>query len=216
MIQYLATQLEQAYDKISQNYFDTYIQKIETKIYRIVNSFEKEVNIWAAGLEDIIRGRFNHRLIDINKLEEAFEKLTKDAARKGLSPLYYGVGQFFKEEISAYRQGKKIFVSVHPPFVRKPLLNAYRRMDIPIMLNSKYMAKITTPNSILIMNEDFTRYTEMTEFEFSLCKQWTNITYCPKAQVLKKDVETSCLLSLYRIDNKLIAKNWKLVITKAR
>ena len=156
-------------------------------------------------------------MIDIKKLELAFDKLCDKAERKGLTPLYYGVGQFFQEDISVYRtQDHLVHIIVHPPFVRRALLNVLKRIDVPIMLNEYYMADIRSPTTHLLVNKDLTTFAEMTEFEFSQCSQWSNVFYCPSAQVLRKDTKQSCLLALYRNNNKLISQNCEVELKTAR
>jgi len=155
---------------------------------------------WGRGAEALLFGSLHPALVNTTSLTAALESLKKKAEKRGLRLLHPEKSASFKAPISFFTtEEEKFSVILHIPFVEMAPIGIYEYLPIPIQIGSLVWT-INSHHSLLAMDKVGNQGLEMSQMDLFQCQvektHSGNLYLCPKANLIRNNIRSSCLGSL--------------------
>jgi hypothetical protein len=178
-------------------------------VIRVLIAFEgieREINrIQRVFNGAVTQGRLMPELVTKKGITKTFNDLQERVTKAGYRLLIEGAINLHQCDISFYTTGKGIAISVEVPIsAEEPLMEVYeyRPMPIPIEDNNDLYLTVQPKETILVVNNENTRFQSLTKEQLNACKKIREIFYCKNLNGVRVANEHArkdhvfCLLSL--------------------
>lgn len=148
----------------------------------------------------------NHRLavdaISAYQLRVLYTKLQDQAKEYDCSLLTENPSDLFQLEVSYFSDGKDLQIMVHVPMVPKDsMLRLFKLHPFPLPLSKDHFLLPAIKNDILAISSGTRRYSaQFTSADLLGCHQVNQVYLCERHGVLYKELNGTCLGSLYLQD----------------
>jgi len=151
----------------------------------------------------IIQTAQNHRLaidaLPANSLQILFQKIEQQAKQMDHKLIISKPSDLFQLELTYFYNGKSMQMLLHVPAVPKDsILRLLKLHPFPLPLNKNYSVIPMVQDDLLGLSAGFHRYSmQLSSVDLMGCHAVNNIYLCEKHGVLGKNLNNSCLGSLY-------------------
>jgi hypothetical protein len=167
----------------------------------MVGNLNAQLSAWGRGLEALTEGKLHPSLIDQRKLQQAVHTLEGKANAVGRRLLHEGQNAIFKLPVSylASRDGK-ISIIVHIPLVDQEPMEMFEYLPMPVEVKDFYL-EISAPKLILGIDSRGQKGLELSHIELLRClteeRHNGKIFICPNANLMRNDIRSTCLGSIF-------------------
>jgi hypothetical protein len=152
------------------------------------------------------RSELNLSIFDPASLKSALVQLREQAASFGLELAGPRLIDLFTEEVSLAIRNGTIFVAVHLPLKSHAPLSLFKYPAQSYPLNTSAVASLTQVSNFLALDKTLSAGLELSSAQLRTCKKRRHLYMCRNQGILRKQIETTCLGSLFLNVEKEITK----------
>ena len=172
---------------------------IIVEVDRLSRIFVSETSMFLTGLQALLDNHFSPLLVDPEQLQNAYNEIVDRAKEVNLAPITTDADLIFQSEVSVLGTPDDDLVCIiHIPLYSGDLMNLFRYVSAPFLLQDGLTATIRSEKSYLALDPSGTLGEELSEVEISHCKRFNRIYHCGNENVLRKNLSQLCLFNLYK------------------
>ena len=165
--------------------------------HNAIMTFRMEFQAYLTGLSSLMDHRLEPALISPDRLDAAYQDLIRKARTHHLSAISEDAGIIFQSTTSVVRRGEKLIAIVHVPFLGGEVMNLYRYLPAPVVLQPGFVANIQTDSTFIALDSSGAVAKQLTAQQLATCSRIHNVFHCPRQNVLSKDLGQLCLFNLF-------------------
>ena len=173
---------------------------IATQLGRFINQLNRHLDIATHVIQQAQHRRLAVDLLPPIQLRALYNKLIDQAKENGCTLLTSQPSDLFQIEMSYFYDGQDVHLLLHVPMVPEDsLLRLFRLHPFPLPLSKTHSLFPITDNNILAISSGFKRYhTQFSHTDLLGCHSVNNVYLCQRMGSLYKDLNSTCLGSLYQ------------------
>ena len=172
---------------------------IVVEVDRLSRIFVSETTMFLTGLQALLDNQFRPLLVDPEQLQNAYDEIVDKAKEVNLAPITEDADLIFQAEVSVLgTQDDDLICIIHIPLYSGELMNLFRYVPAPFLLQDGLTATIRSEKSYLALDPSGTSGKELSEVEIFRCKHINRIYHCGNENVLQKNLSQLCLFNLYK------------------
>jgi hypothetical protein len=146
--------------------------------------------------------RLSIDLLSVAELRALYDKILRKADRAGYYPLIGHHSDLFQIESSYFHDGRDVHLLLHVPMVPDgSLLRLFRLHPFPLPLSKEHMLVPDVDYDVLAISPGLERLATVLNYvDLMACHNVNNIYLCEQQGVLKTNINSTCLGSLYLQD----------------
>jgi hypothetical protein len=146
--------------------------------------------------------RLSIDLLSVADLRALYDKILRKADRAGYYPLIGHHSDLFQIEASYFHDGRDVHLLLHVPMVPDgSLLRLFRLHPFPLPLSKEHMLVPDVDYDVLAISPGLERLATVLNYvDLMACHNVNNIYLCEQQGVLKTNINSTCLGSLYLQD----------------
>ena len=132
-------------------------------------------------------------------MQTGYDEIVDKAKEVDLAPITDDADLIFQSEVSVLgTQDKDLICIIHIPLYSGELMNLFRYVPAPFLLQDVLTATIRSEKSYLALDPSGTLGKELSEAEIFRCNRTNRIYHCGSENVLQKNLSQLCLFNLYK------------------
>ena len=172
---------------------------IVAEVDRLSRIFVSETSMFLTGLQALLNNQFSPLLVEPEQLQGAYDEIVDRAKEVNLAPLTEDADLLFQSEVSVLgTQDDDLICIIHVPLYSGELMNLFRYVPAPFLLQDGLTATIRSEKSYLALDPSGTLGKELSEADVSRSKRINRIYHCGNENVLQKNLSQLCLFNLYK------------------
>ena len=173
---------------------------IATQLSRFVKQMNSYLDVAFHVIQQAQHRRLAVDLLPPAQLQLLYKKLQLQAKENGCTLLTSQPSDLFQIEMSYFYDGQDVHLLLHVPMVPEDsLLRLFRLHPFPLPLSKTHSLFPITDNNILAISSGFKRYhTQFSHTDLLGCHSVNNVYLCQRMGSLYKDLNSTCLGSLYQ------------------
>jgi hypothetical protein len=146
--------------------------------------------------------RLSIDLLSVADLRALYDRILRKADRAGYHPLIGHHSDLFQIEASYFHDGRDVHLLLHVPMVPDgSLLRLFRLHPFPLPLSKEHMLVPDVDYDVLAISPGLERLATVLNYvDLMACHNVNNIYLCEQQGVLKTNINSTCLGSLYLQD----------------
>ena len=174
-------------------------ETIVAEVDRLSHIFVSETAMFLTGLQALLDNQFSPLLVDPEQLQNAYDEIVDKAKEVNLASLTDDANLIFQSKVSVLgtQDGDLVWI-IHIPLHSGELMNLFRYVPAPFLLQDGFTATIRSEKSYLALDPSGTLEKELNEAEIFRYKRINRIYHCGNENVLQKNLSQLCLFNLYK------------------
>jgi Baculovirus F protein len=185
-------------------------------------TIEQEIYRQAQKVTHAVQAAQNHRLsvdlLSADQLKKLYKKLAGMAKKLNNRLLIDKPSDLFQLEVSYISDGQDIHLLIHVPTVpQEGLLDLFQLHPFPLPLNKNHSLIPVVENNVLALTTDYRKYhTQLSTTALLGCQKVSQVYICERHGVLIKELNQTCVGSLYLQDYEAAQKLCQITVTPTK
>jgi hypothetical protein len=165
-------------------------------------------------LQSLQHRRLSMELLEAQHVSRLFSRLQSQSSSSGYRLLLEHHSDLFQLETSYFFDGSDVHLLVHVPMIPDDsLLRLFRLHAFPIPLSDQHMMIPTVDQDVLAISSGFERMSmQLSYVDLLGCHKVNQIFLCEQQGVLRNDLNSTCLGSLYNQDFSAASRLCKMTV----
>ena len=162
---------------------------IVAEVDRLSRIFVSETSMFLTGMQALLDNNFSPLLVDPEQLQSAYNEIVDKAKEVNLAPITGDADLIFQSEVSVLGTTEDDLICIiHIPLYSGELMNLFRYVPAPFLLQDGLTATIRSEKSYLALDPSGTLGKELSEAEMTRCKRINRVYHCGNENVLQKNL----------------------------
>ena len=162
-----------------------------------LHRYEMEITTWLNAITTMVTTKkLTPGIVSPKTVSKALEKVTREAAKRGLKPLEPTLHSLYQASVSYKVDQSRLYFAAHWILVGVHPMTLFRLKPLPTPLGKNLVVELNHDKTILALDETQSFGIEMTEEELSRCEKIKDDMICEERPMTKHPGKT-CLGSLF-------------------
>ena len=181
----------------------------------VAHVYASIVEDYLQGLQMLTMSKLSPLIVSQRQVHRTFEDVCSQAAALGLKPIIESPHLIFSSKASPIILNNRLHAVVKVPLVDHNQLTLLKFINGPIVFGNVQF-NLNLQDNILAFNEEETLISSFDEKTLIECDKFGTHFHCLNFNVLQKDVDSSCVYSLYKLNPDGIRNNCNPTVSKIR